>query len=101
MSGWVTGGKTPTRRDIDTIIGEIVDLFKFEDFLSDQYQKYKPGYKPNPGKREPAGTSWDWAKRKNFKWNPIWKPYKKKYGHQDNFAEKDHYRARDDERSLS
>ena len=29
MSGWVTGGKTPTRRDIDTIIGEIVDLFKF------------------------------------------------------------------------
>ena len=42
MSGWVTGGKTPTRRDIDTIIGEIVDLFKFEDFLSDQYQKYKP-----------------------------------------------------------
>ena len=39
MSGWVTGGKTPTRRDIDTIIGEIVDLFKFEDFLSDQYHQ--------------------------------------------------------------
>ena len=78
MSGWVTGGKTPTRRDIDTIIGEIVDLFKFEDFFSDQYQKYKPGYKPNPGKREPDSTSWDWAKRKNFKWNPIWKPYKKR-----------------------
>ena len=29
FSGWITGGKTPTRRDIDTIIDNIVDHFKF------------------------------------------------------------------------
>ena len=27
FGGWASGWKTPTRRDIDTIIGEIVDLF--------------------------------------------------------------------------
>merc|ERR1711991_1121453 len=99
MSGWITGGKSPTRRDIDTIKGEIIDLFKFENFLSDSYMKYKPGFKPNPSKPMPVGTTWDWAKRKNFKWNSKWKPLKKKYGHQDEFAKEDHYSG--DLRSLS
>ena len=99
MSGWITGGKSPARRDIDTIKGEIIDLFKFEGFLSDRYMKYKPGFKPNPSKPMPVGTTWDWAKRKNFKWNSKWKPLKKKYGHQDEFAKEDHYSG--DLRSLS
>ena len=100
LSGWASGGKTPTRRDIDSIIDFIViNQFKFEDFLSDEYQKYKPGASKSSGGR--IGVDWDWAKKKNFKWNPIWKPYNKKYGYQSNFAKEDHFRVGREERSLS
>ena len=99
FSGWITGGKTPTRRDIDTIIDNIVDHFKFENSFSGRHQKTKPGHKRKSG--DVVGTSWEWVKIKNFKWHPKWKTYKKKYGYQDRFAKKDHFVARSDERSLS
>ena len=97
FSGWITGGKPPSRRDIDSIMNRIIDLFEFENFLSDQYQKFKPGYKKNPNK-PPSSIDWDWAKKKNFKWNSVWKAHHKKYGHQDEFATKDHFTG--DTRSL-
>ena len=93
FAGWVTGGYPPSRRDVDAIMSKIVEIFKFENFLSDKYQKFKPGYKYNSKKPMPVGTAWDWAKRKGFKWNTKWKPLQKKYGHQDSFAERDHYRG--------
>jgi hypothetical protein len=99
FSGYITGGKSPTRRDIDTIIDAIDnDHFQFENSFSDRYQKTKPGHKRKSG--DVVGTSWDWVKNKNFKWNSKWKPFNKKYGHQNNFAKKDHYTISKDERSL-
>ena len=97
FSRWTTGKKSPSRRDIDSIMNSIIDLFEFENFLSNQYQKFKPGYKKNPNK-PPSPIDWDWAKKKNFKWNSVWKPHHKKYGHQDKFARKDHFIG--DTRSL-
>ena len=77
FAGWVTGGYPPSRRDVDAIMSKIVEIFKFENFLSDKYQKFKPGYKYNSKKPMPVGTAWDWAKRKGFKWNTKWKPLQK------------------------
>ena len=59
FAGWVTGGYPPSRRDVDAIMSKIVEIFKFENFLSDKYQKFKPGYKYNSKKPMPVGTAWD------------------------------------------
>ena len=68
FGGWASGGKTPTRRDISSIMEIVIDKhFKFEDFLSDSYQKFRKGATKD--------WEWDWKKKKNFKWNPVWKQF--------------------------
>ena len=68
FGGWASGGKTPTRRDISTIMDFIIDKhFKFEYFLSDSYQKFREGATKD--------WEWDWKKKQNFKWNPVWKTF--------------------------
>ena len=42
----------------------LLTCLNFEGFLSDRYMKYKPGFKPNPSKPMPVGTTWDWAKER-------------------------------------
>ena len=91
FSGWITGGKSPSRRDIDLIMGEIPIIFDFESSFSDRYEKTKPGHKRKSG--DVVGTSWEWVKIKKFKWNSKWKKNNKKYGYQSGFATKDHYKG--------
>lgn len=91
FSGWITGGKSPSRRDIDLIMGEIPIIFDFESSFSDRYEKTKPGHKRKSG--DVVGTSWEWVKIKKFKWNSKWKKNNKKYGYQKNFSTKDHYKG--------
>jgi hypothetical protein len=94
FSGWASGRRTPTRRDINSLMELIVlHIFKFENSCSD----YKYDKKKNDWVRKNHGI----VKVPNFKWDKIWRKYSKNYVYQDKFATEDHYRPSGDEKSLS
>jgi len=94
FGGWASGGKTPTRRDINSLMELIaLHIFKFENSCSDhKYDKKKNNW---------VFKNHRIVKIPNFKWDKIWRKYSKNFIYQEDFATNDHYRPSGDERSLS
>ena len=95
FSRWASGGKTPTRRDIDTLMDIIVlPIFKFEHSSSDK--------KMNEKKDGWIFINYKQVKIPNFKWNLTWKKLRKNIlsDFQDSFATREYGDSSENENSL-
>jgi len=95
FSRWASGGKTPTRRDIDTLMDIIVlHIFKFEHSDSDK--------KMNEKKDGWIFINYKQVKIPNFKWNLTWKKLRKNIlsDFQDSFATREYGDSSENENSL-